>query len=290
MLDDELAHEADLDVEALFTIHAVFQELDGQHDVYWLHTHGLDELGAFDFDVLRPSPDIVAQAGDPLRALAFAALEGVISPSMRGFALGAPGGVVDLVPVREFDAQASSDVAQLRDAKDSHGGTRAVLCEPRGLLGFLRRKPIPSSFLSTGTGDLVFNYTNQATDLMAARARATLDVFKALVAEFTPGGCVAAVKVGYPTTTTPESREHLWFELHGFDGDRLDGTLMNHPFDVALEHGARGWHPVDGISDWIVASPAGPMTPRNLSPARKLRDSGWPGGPFAEMIDRSPAA
>jgi uncharacterized protein YegJ (DUF2314 family) len=289
MLDDELSHDADLDVEALFTIHAVFQEIGDEHDVYWLHTHGLDELGAFDIDVLRPSPEIVGQAGDPLRALAFAALEGVIAPSTRGFALGAPGGTVDLVPVSDFDAQAADADAQLRDAKDSHGGRRAVVCEPRGLFGFLRRRPIPSRFLSTGSGNLVFNYTDQATDLMAGRARATLDVFKALAAEFTPGGCIAAAKIGYPTTSDPDRREHLWFQVHGFDGNRIDGTLMNRPFDVALDEGARDWHALDGLSDWIVASPAGSMTPRNLSAARKLRASGWPGGPFAEMIDRSAA-
>jgi hypothetical protein len=60
---------------------------------------------------------------------------------------------------------------------------------------------------------------------------------------------------------------------------------MNQPFDVpSLEQGARGWHPLSSVSDWIVSSPAGAMTPRNLSAARRLRESGWPGGPFAEMM------
>ena len=70
--------------------------------------------------------------------------------------------------------------------------------------------------------------------------------------------------------------------MHGFDGDRVDATLMNQPFDVpSLKQGVRGWHAVADVSDWIVASPAGPMTPRNLSAARRLRESGWPGGIYA---------
>ena len=87
------------------------------------------------------------------------------------------------------------------------------------------------------------------------------------------------MKIGYPTASDPTGREHLWFEVHGFDGDRVDATLINQPFDVpSLEQKARGWHAVADVSDWMVMSPAGPMTPRNLSAARRLRESGWPGG------------
>ena len=64
MLDDELAHDADLDVEALYTIHASTTTA-ARSRVYWLHTHGLEALGAFDIDVLRPSP--AARSKPPIR-------------------------------------------------------------------------------------------------------------------------------------------------------------------------------------------------------------------------------
>jgi uncharacterized protein YegJ (DUF2314 family) len=119
---------------------------------------------------------------------------------------------------------------------------------------------------------------------MGARARATLDVFKALTAEFGPD-LPNGLKIGYPTASDPTGKEHLWFEVHGFDGERVDATLMNQPFDVpSLQQGQRAWHPVADVSDWIVMSPAGPMTPRNLSAARRLRESGWPDGPFGELV------
>ena len=67
------------------------------------------------------------------------------------------------------------------------------------------------------------------------------------------------MKVAYPTASDPSSREHLWFQLHGIDGGRLDGTLVNEPFDVPeLTEGARGWHAIADLSDWMVMSPAGP--------------------------------
>ncbi len=291
MLDDELAHDADLDVEALYTIHAIYDPDAEDRAVYWLHTHGLEALGAFDIDVLRPSAELAHHAADPLRALAFAALEGVITPSTTGFALGAPNGTVDFVSADAFDANAARDDAQLRSPDDAHSGRRAVVCEPRGLFGFLRRKPVPSRFLAGFTGDVVFNFTTVASTLMAARACATLPVFQQLIAEFAGTGLPAAAKIGYQTASDPTSREHLWFEVHGFDADRLDGTLVNQPFDVpALTQGARGWHDVADVSDWMLMSPAGTMTPRNLSAARRLRESGWPDGPYAQEHPEPSAA
>jgi uncharacterized protein YegJ (DUF2314 family) len=286
MLDDELAHDAALDVEALYTIHAVYENEGGERRVYWLHTHGLEALGAFDVDVLRPSAWLAQQAADPMRALAFAALDGVVTPTTTRFHLGSPGGFVDFVPVKTFDASAAAADVKLRDPEPPHGGRRAVLCEPRGLFGFLRRKPIPSRFLETVEDGVVFNFTRAASLLMAERARHTLPVFERLVAEFGGTGLPAAVKIAYPTASDPTGREHLWFEMHGIDGERLDGTLLNAPFDVPeLTEGARGWHAVADVSDWMVMSPAGTMTPRSLVAARRLRESGWPGGCFAQPPD-----
>jgi Protein of unknown function (DUF4026)/Uncharacterized protein conserved in bacteria (DUF2314) len=285
MLDDELAHDADLDVESLYTIHAIYDDKAAEPEYYWLHTHGLAELGAFDIDVVRPSPLLANNIGDPLRALAFAALEGSVTSSTEFFTLGSPGGVVDLVPADDFNAKAAPEDARLRTHDEFHAGRRAVVCEPRGLFSLFRRRPIPSRFLSNVDGHFVVNFSTASSQLMAGRACKTIDVFQALLAEFGPGGLPNGLKIGYPTASDPTGREHLWFEVHGFEGDRVDATLMNQPFDVpSLQQGQRGSHALADVSDWIVSSPAGPMTPRNLSAARRLRESGWPGGPFAEML------
>ena len=68
-LDEELLHEgADLDAESLFVAHSIFDEeqrdADGEPRAYWLHTHGLAELGTLDFDILRPSPLITTGGYD----------------------------------------------------------------------------------------------------------------------------------------------------------------------------------------------------------------------------------
>jgi len=76
--------------------------------------------------------------------------------------------------------------------------------------------------------------------------------------------------LGYPTPD--QSREHLWFELHAIDGDQLDATLVNRPFKVDLRVNERAMRPVDLLTDWVVTTPAGQITPRSDVTSRRLRE------------------
>jgi len=276
MLEDELAHDADLDIEALYTIHAIWDEADKSH-VPWLHTHGLGELGAFDIDVLEPSQLFVSNCGDPFRAAAFAALEGTIAADTSSFELAHPGGLVRFVPVDEFHAHASPEHQRPRELDAAHGPPRAVLCEPvGGLFGRWRTRPVPSRFLSTMRDDrFVTPFSTTATELMAARARQTIEVFDRLREEFGSLELPAVAKLGYEVEGgSPNDREHLWFEVHGITGDQIDATLTNRPFRVpGLTQGDRRVHDLARLTDWTIMSPEGQMTPRNLGAARRLRET-----------------
>ena len=274
MLDDEVAHDADLDIEALYVIHAVRAEADDTR-VTWLHTHVLEGLGAFDFDVLQPSREFVGACADPLRALAFAALDGAISPSTDSFMLTSPGGEIRLVPADRFQAEAAPEHRQLRDGDAAHSGRRAVVCDPvGGLFNLWRKRPTPSRFLSTVVEPAgVMPFSTAATELMADRARRTLQVFEGLRGEFASLKLPCVAKLGYEVAGGgPNDREHLWFEVHGVAGGKIDATLANTPHNVPhLQAGQRGEHDVERLTDWLILSPEGQMTPRNLSAARRLR-------------------
>jgi hypothetical protein len=274
MLDDELAHDADLDIESLFALHAV-QDSSGVPRVEWLHTHGLAELGGFDFDVLQPSPVFVANCSDPMRALAFAALEGTIAPDADRFHLAHPGGDVRLVPVDRYHAEASTEHQKLREADPVHSGSRAVLCEPAGgLFGRWRMRPAPSRFLSrVDTDGMVVPFSTPATELMSGRARQTFSVFRDLKEEFGGLDLPTVVKLGYEVDGGgPTDREHLWFAVHQVLGETVDATLANAPHRIsAMKVGQRGEFPLERLTDWMILSPEGPMTPRNVSAARRLR-------------------
>ncbi len=278
MLDEELAHDADLDIEAVYCLHAVTKD-DDSRSVPWLHSHGLAELGAFDFDILSPAPELMQNAADGLRAIAFAIVEGELQRNTPRFSLAHPGGDIRMVPVEEFNKKAPPGQRALRDADDPvhnpPGPPRALVCDPIGLVGGLFGANVRMSrFLSQPLQEnSVFHFSNAASDLMAERARSTLGVFQRLTQEFADLELPRLVKLGYVVDGGgPNDREHLWFEVHGIDRNTIDGTLLNQPFHVArLSAGQRGQHPLDLLSEWTIMSPAGPITPRGLRVARILR-------------------
>lgn len=274
-LDDELAHDADLDIEAVYCLHAVTADEDRER-VIWLHTHGLAALGAFDFDILNPCADLMGGAGDGLRALAFAVVEGAVAPATPKFELAYPGGVVRLVPVSEFHRLAPPEDQALRDNDKDHNQGRSVVCEPqRGLLARGRRAE-PSRFLSRPIDDgTVFHFSHAASELMADRARRTLAVFERLRAEFGEFEFPALVKLGYRVDGGgPDDREHLWFSVHTVRGDTIEATLENQPLRVArLKAGDRDTHAAELLSDWTIMTPAGPITARSQVAARRVREN-----------------
>lgn len=277
-LDDELTHEADVDVESLYSIHAVYQPRPGagedeEHDVYWVHTHGLGELGALDLDILRPSADAMGAISDALRCLAFAVLEGEVSEGAR-FEFAHPGGIARFVGAGAFDRSCIPHCRGIRDAED-HTERRLVLCEPRrGLLSRLGGAGHrPCKFFTRPIGEnAIFRFSRSASDLMAARARATVGVFAGLVEELADMPAAPLVKLGCPVRGE-EGAEHLWFEAHGVRGDRVDATLVNQPYgDVGHTLGERAEHALDLLSDWAISTPVGQISPRTLAPARLLRE------------------
>ncbi|MFG0285314.1 MAG: DUF2314 domain-containing protein [Phycisphaerales bacterium JB039] len=276
-LDDELAHSADVDVEALYCIHAVYEPKPdaGEDDeplAHWVHTHGLGELGAIDFDVLRPSASAQDSMSTALRCLAFLALEGEIKEGEIA-EFGHPGGVAELVGAAAFDRSAAPHCRGLRHA-DGHTDRRVVLCEPRrGLLAKLRGSSLrPCKFFTREMDDeAIFRFSEAATDLMAQRARATRGVFADLTCEFADMPAHPLVKLGYPIRGG-KGAEHLWFEVHDVSGDRIEATLLNQPYeDVGLKSGERGEHSLELLSDWAIETPVGQINPRSQAPARLMR-------------------
>jgi hypothetical protein len=267
-LVDELSHHAALDIEAIHVLHAVS---DAGGEVSWLHSHGLGELGFFDFDILRPDPQ-VHQTSDLLRAVAFHIVEGKARVGDR-LGIWHPGGEVLLIDAAEFDrTAAAADVKLREDPSGDHKRNRVVLCEPKTRWSW-RKTTRPSRFLSEPIGDQgVLSFSTTASTLMAERARNTYDVFRESFGELAEFDLPAVVKLGYPTDADPDQREYLWFQVHGLSPNKVDATLMNAPFYVSsLFPGQRSRHSVDLLADWTIFTPLGPVNPRSLVARRMIR-------------------
>ena len=277
-LDYELSHDADLDVSALYALHVVAPDEPDDAPATWLHTHGLAEMGYFDFDVLNPSEGLWTHGIDALRALAFAIVEGQVAASTPLFTLASPGGDVRLVEIHEFLRKADPATRALRTGADEeHNNNRAVVCEPvRGLVSRWFGKVKPASFLSGDMpDDRVVPFSNEASELMAKRAQGTFPQFRKLSTEFEEFGFPNIAKIAYTVDdadpSDPSNREHLWFEVHAVEDDRLDATLASQPIGIArMKAGDRAWHPIRQLSDWAIVTPIGMINPRDTRPARGI--------------------
>jgi hypothetical protein len=278
-LDAELEHGAPLDPASLYVYHTVKGE-DGR--VNWIHTHGLAEFGGFDLDILRPNEFVESGADEVLRALAFAMLEGKIEEKTESFHLAGPDGDVSLVPAREFMETASAEDRALRETDGRpgkpHQARRAVVCDPlRGELSGTNR-PRPSRFLAErADAGMRFSWTDAADELMALRAQKTRSVLGSVLEEFASVPLTAKVRLSFPraTSATPEQ---LWFEVHSMHCDSVDctvdSTLLDEPSDVVDMHrGLRAVQSLSRVSDWLVSTPAGTVTPRSTLPIRLLRET-----------------
>jgi hypothetical protein len=273
-LDEELCHDASLDIEALYALHAVRAD-DQSGRVGWLHTHGLAAIGLFDFDVLRPDDELLGRRRDVLRAIAFAIAEGTVTRDMSSWRLAGPDfhvGFMEAAGFMRAGPRWARDIRLARD--DAHTLDRTVLVEPttrwkpRRLFGV-----IPSRFLSgEQPEDLLIQFSNEATSLMEARAQATYPVLRGLAEEMREFDFAVLAKLGYETDSGGGGREHLWFRIHETGDHRVDATLLNDPYDIArLRKGERGWHKVERLTDWTILTPLGQLNPRNIIVARKIR-------------------
>lgn len=275
MLADELCHDADLDVEALYSLHELQHPEAG--NVCWIHSHGLQEIGFFDFSLINPAPELPS---DLYRSLAYAIVEGTAKVGDQILLTLSPRHEVVLASMRDFLQQGDPTVIASLDAHidTRHREHTTVLCEPQGnwLRRLFIRRLSPSRALTTGLPDHgMLSFSTTASNLMAERARGTYAVFRNTWEEFFAAGLPMPIlaKIGYVVDHGgPHAREHLWFEVKGFAEDALDAVLVNEPHSIArMKLGDRGMHALAQLSDWVIMTPVGPITPRNASPARVLR-------------------
>lgn len=277
-LDEELSHDADLDIEHIYGVHKIVEADRGKP--IWFHTHGLGEIGFFDFDIVNPHEGLSANVDDIFRSIAFAIVEKKVSPSTARFRVYSPGGSVRFVAVEEFNAQAEAKYAVMRDGGEEtgHNRDRAVLCDPvsssSGLVSGGKIRPA-RAIISPIHDNILIDFSASASQLMAERAKNTYGSLRRIAGEFEEIGFPILVKLAYVVDGGGKNdKEHLWFSVNEFFDDKIDCTLKNEPYQIArMKIGDRGRRSVTLISDWVIMTPLGPINPRSSKVVRAFRQN-----------------
>jgi uncharacterized protein YegJ (DUF2314 family) len=280
-LKDELSHGADLDIGSLYTTHMVAADGDYSEDeeapIQWYHSHGLASLGLWDFDIIAPGDPYHAGFFDHGRVLAFGMLAGDAKPGAT-YSITSRG-TVTLVDAKQFQSKASGKWTGMRDDDEDHRDRRVVLCEPGGTLSRLLGRGIePSRWLRKELDESsMHQFTTEASQLMADRARNTFSQLKKIEEETRELERMVLVKIGYKidgAEADDTASEYMWHEVHGFGDETVDATLLNQPHAVSgVNQGDRREHGLEELSDWSIMSPLGMMTPRYQTPLRVFREN-----------------
>lgn len=276
MLADELCHDADLDVEALYNIHCVCET--DKENVYWIHSHGLKEIGFFDFSIIKPSDDINP---DFYRSLAFAIVEGKAKIGAKTCLTLSPKRDAFLVSMQDFLLNGDLSCVELikDDIDDYHCDKVAVLCEAKDnwLTNLFQKIIQPSKTLINGLPENgLLSFSTPASNLMSERANDTYHIFRQVKEELNQLRLPmqAMVKMGYVVDNGRlDKKEHLWFEVESFADETVNAILLNQPYQIArMNKGDLGTHPVKLLSDWVIMTPFGNITPRSYHLARVIKN------------------
>lgn len=295
-LREELAHDADLDIHALIEMHGASKhppKLEREPHgrgivpprVDWFHSHGLADLGSYDFEILQPAPILLLDGFEVLRGLAHRLLYGSIEPGAPRQTLFVPGGDIALLDVARFEREGPREERALRvrlPQGDAHDGPRrVVVCDPLVAADpstqrtqhwpirasrAMRRLPAASS---------VIDFPPCVTALLAERAQKTAPALRAIVEEHANELLETIVQVFCPMGA-PDSGQPwqiLWFELERFENDQtFTGKVRFEPQGSSdYKRGQRMTFGVEDLANWRVWSPLGPITPYDRTAARAFQ-------------------
>lgn len=267
--------------EMLWVVQAVPQspQEEGSEKLVWLHTHGLWRCGAPELEMLAVPAEFAEPAAELINDIAALLLERTAPAPGAPFEIGSDLKVT-LQPWQTIVPHLAEHVPggmseRIDDGENAHIGTRAVICalqrqEGEGP-GWNWPREVTEKLMRDEAGVYM---TRRATERQAKLARAAwgqLATAFASVAhlprdEHDAPATVFGIKAGFTEDHDATSREHLWFEVRRFNGDRAEGELVNQPLAVsALNKGDQVWIEREQISDWLVITPEGCFGPNDVA-------------------------
>lgn len=254
--------------EALWIVHAV-GNADG---ATWLHTHGLARCGRPELEMLEVPQRYATTACELLSAIAGRLLEEPAPPPGEPYEIGRDLAVTfrrwqEVAPL--IGAGVPGGMAD-RGPEDhtAHRGVRAVVCptSTQGVGQDMRFWP-QDALEAVADGGIPLYLSTQATEHAAAQARVTWprlqEAFGSLAGAAGEPRAQFLIKAGHVLPGEPDApREHIWFEVKRFEGDRARGLLLNTPVVIgSIKRGESVWIDRETVSDWSVRTPLGVFGP-----------------------------
>lgn len=260
---------------------------EGESGPRWLYTTGLQRCGRPELEMLDVPGELSTIASIMLNGLGEISLESDLPPPGHVFEIGA--GLP--VALQSWDVAAAhieqGDLGSRAD-RDARGegrftGMRAAVCaeKPRGV--YRPAWVCPVEVMQKLAKDQATLFASSRSTRQHERlARRTWPELAMAFAALHRGREVDApredivflLKSGFVDAShTDRGREHLWFHVERFEGDRAECVLLNQPvFITELKQGDRRWIERSQLSDWLVRTESRDIVPAMAAALRTLGD------------------
>ncbi|MCM1090676.1 MAG: DUF4026 domain-containing protein [Butyrivibrio sp.] len=236
----------------------------------WLHTHGLCRCGLMELEVLQSDAKHYTQHYQLLSTFASHLLDkgepfipGKSSRYIGVLTNGYPVVVTCLPWTEAIKEYKKLVLGGANERKDAHNSKTCPIFVYKSEEDEKNGKLSKVSEYDHMWGDNpMFFISNEETDRMRALARERFHFVREQAGQT---GNKVIIKLGLlrdDSNGNPNEREHIWFELLGFEGDKFRAKLLQEPYAVASMHeGDEGVYSIDDVTDWLIYTPAGSVDP-----------------------------
>ena len=249
----------------LYCVQAISDE---NSDEVWLHTHGLCRCGLTELEIIKSDQEHCDDHYNLISVLANRMLDGdEDDPGEDVYYLGRLSDgtpiVAATVPWEEgIWEYGRLELGGMRDRENGHNTRSSLIFMFTSEENEKNRLYTKVNTFDKLWGDNpMFLLSNSETERMSAAARERFEYVRKSSSNEKNG---IIIKLGLPTTNTDEmNREHIWFELIGFEPDgSFRATLTQEPYYIeGLHEGDVGVYSVDQVTDWRIFTESGMITP-----------------------------
>ena len=253
----------------IFTVQAVA----GESDEVWLHSHGMNRCGLPELEILNSTKEMFNDHYNIIEIMAKRLLESGEPPKEKEPVYLAM--VADGIPLmatvvnwKEAVRRYPADIlGSMSDRTESHNGnTAAIFCYPNPKAMKKKQYCEVSVYDEYLSHNPIYMLTTQETERMRRLAAERLAY---MLKMFGRQNINILVKVGLETDKEFQEQgngfEHIWFDLKEKHEDTFTAELTQEPYYIKdLHEGAVLTFPYSQITDWIIFTPDGRVTPDDV--------------------------
>lgn len=255
--------------------HYIFsvQAVSGDDKEVWLHSHGMNRCGLPELEILNSTKDTYNDHYNIIETMAKRLLENGEAPEEKepmylAMLTNEIPLMATIVNWKEAVKKYPSGIlGGAGDRKDSHNeNTDVIFCYPSPEAMEKKKYCEVSVFNEYLRENPLYMLTDQETDRMHKLAAERLDFMKKM---FGREKITILLKVGIEVDEEfkeeGNSFEHIWFELKKLNEDTFTAELTQEPYYVKdLHEKAVMTFPYSQITDWIILTPEGKVTPDDV--------------------------